>query len=199
MLRTIIFFIAMTTSLIGCAQTSTGVFVNGVEVQADYLQLLEQYYQTKVQRGRYWYDPYCGLWGMEGGPALGVMLPNLQFGGPMKSDASNGKTGIFINGRQINATERVQWEQLVGRITPDRYLLDAYGNVMTESGVYQLNLLQVAAASQQAPAAGYNDQGAYHDGSGNTFYRNWYTDTGSGSSSDGFFYVIGEDFSYSSY
>lgn len=187
------------------AQSQTDVYVNGQQLQAAYLQQLEMYYQTKVQPGRYWYDPYCGLWGMEGGSALGVLMPNLQLGGALQADASGGNTGIFINGREIDATERVQWEQLVGKITPDRYLLDAWGNVVTESGVYQLNLIQVVQQQMQAgyysnqqQFEGYDNQGVHHDGQGNTFYRNWYTDTGSGSSKDGF-YIMGDGWSYSDF
>lgn len=204
MLRTIIFFIAIMTSFLSCAQQPTGVVVNGQEVPKSYLNLLEQYYQTKVQKGRYWYDPYCGLWGLEGGSAQGVMLPNLQLGGELKENASKGTTGIYINGRQINATERLQWEQLVGgKITPTRYLMDAYGNVMTETGIYQLNVVQVANQRAQAYNNGsnYNNNNRnrpYNDGKGNTFYRNWYTDTGSGGSKDGF-YIIGKDWSVSSF
>jgi len=195
MVRSFIFILVFISTLSSYGQTQSGVFINQQELPTNQVQLLENYYQVKIQKGCYWYDPYCGLWGLANGPAMGFMLPNLQLGGALRSNASGGKTGIFINGRQIDATERHQWQQLVGPIRPDRYILDAYGNVMTESGVYQLNLVQLVT---QKAKAGYNNQGVYHDGHGNTFYRNWYTDTGSGSSSDGF-YIIGEDWSYSEF
>ena len=166
----------------------TGVYVNGTEMPTAYKQTMEQYYQMKIQQGRYWYDATCGLWGLEGGPALGIILANLPLGGRLNSNASNGRTGIFINGRQINYTEQSQWQQLVGQITPGRYWLDAYGNVGYEGGYALANLIQLA---QQAQA--YSGRS-----NGSSFYRNFYTGNGSGSSSEGF-YIMGKDWSYSSF
>ena len=161
----------------------SGVYVNQWEIPYTHVQQLEQYYQLDIQPGRYWYDAKCGLWGMEGGPALGIMLSNLNLGGPLRTDASRGRTGIFINGRQINSTERAQWQQLTGPITPGYYWLDAYGNVGYAEGGAITNLLQLA--RQQSSGS-------------NSFYRNFYTGTGSGGNSDGF-YIMGKDWSYSKF
>ncbi len=162
----------------------TSVYVNDVELSINQVQILEQAYRVKVQKGRYWYDPVCGLWGMQSGPALGLMMAGMQLGGPLKANASNGRTGIFINGRQLDRAETLQWKQLLGAVYQGRYWLDAYGNLGLESGGYLLNVVQVA--------------NTYRGGSRNSFYRNNYTDTGSGSSSEGF-YIMGKDWSYSSF
>jgi hypothetical protein len=177
------------------AQAQQTVIVNGQQLPSATVQQLENFYQIKIQSGRYWYDPSCGLWGLEGGPAQGGMMPGLRLGGPLRADASSGQTGIFINGRQINQRERAQWEQLTGPITPGRYWLDAYGNVGMEGGPALVNLLALA---QQTPSRPNPSASQQNTGNSNTFYRNFYTDTGSGSSSDGF-YIIGEDWSYSDF
>ncbi len=161
----------------------TRVYVNDVQLSANQVQLLEQTYRVKVQQGRYWYDPVCGLWGMQDGPALGLMMAGMQLGGSLKANASNGRTGIFINGRQLDRTETMQWKQLLGAVYQGRYWLDAYGNLGLESGGYLLNVVQVANT---------------YSGGRNSFYRNNYTDIGSGSSSEGF-YIMGKDWSYSSF
>lgn len=185
MIRFIVFlaFITLSNILIAQNRTGTGVFVNGIEMQQQVITNLENYYRVKVQKGRYWYDARCGLWGLEGDKALGVMLPNLRFG-RLKANASNGRTGIFINGRQINRAERLQWHQLLGNTIPGRYVLDQYGNLSTEQGMYVCNVVQVARARS--------------GGSNGSFYRNWYTGNGGGGDSSGF-YIMGEDWSYSSF
>jgi hypothetical protein len=37
------------------------VTVNGVELQADSIQMLEQTYRTRLLSGNYWYDSVSGL------------------------------------------------------------------------------------------------------------------------------------------
>lgn len=185
-LITMLFIAGLTTS----TEAQTGVYVNGKEMPLAYQQTMEQYYQMKIQKGRYWYDATCGLWGLEGGPALGIILPNLQLGGSLRADASRGRTGIYINGRQIDYTEQLQWQQLVGPITRGRYWLDAYGNVGLEGGPALVNLIQLA----QQSYSGYAGQG----NNGNSFYRNFYTGNGGGGNSEGF-YIMGRDWSYSSF
>jgi hypothetical protein len=185
------FIFCLAMGAVSTIQAQQAVVVNGQALASQTVQQLEAYYQVKIQPGRYWYDPYCGLWGMEGGPARGGMMAGLALGGQMRANVSRGQTRIFINGRQIPQSERVHWEQLTGPITPGRYWLNAYGNVGLEGGPSLGNLIALAQQVQHN-ASGYNR------GNGNTFYRNFYTGTGSGSSSEGF-YIMGEDWSYSSF
>lgn len=162
-------------------QAQSKVFVNGAELSTEIVQQLEAYYRVKIQQGKYWYDPVCGLWGMDGGAAEGLLLAGLDFGAPLQANASKGKTGIYINGRQINSLERNRWKQLLGQTIPGRYMLDAWGNLSYENGAYIVNVVQVAQASQQS-----------------TFYRSSITDIGMGGDSSGF-YIMGKDWSYSSF
>ncbi|RMG71013.1 MAG: hypothetical protein D6722_07575 [Bacteroidetes bacterium] len=158
------------------------VYINGLRVPEADLHVYEQRYQVQVQPGRYWYDPISGLWGMEGGSAMGQILPQLQLGGPLQAHASGGTSEVFFNGRRLNAQE-IAFLQQFTPVYPGRYWLDPYGNVGLEGGPMLANLVQLAAATGQRSGGG-----------GSSFYRNGYTDIGGGS--DGrTSYVIGKDFS----
>jgi len=159
------------------AQTRN-VVVNHQRLDTGTIHALEQRYGVQVLDGRYWYDPMCGAWGFEGGPGVGLILPGLKLGGPLHANASNGNTGVFVNGRELHAQDVAALQQLVGVVYQGRFWLDAYGNVGYEGGPALLNLAQVARQR----------------GGGNTFYRSSNTDIGAGSSG-GTSYVMGKDWS----
>ncbi|HEY6282127.1 MAG TPA: hypothetical protein VIW72_10135 [Burkholderiales bacterium] len=92
------------------------VVINGTQLTAKDIQTLERSYGVPLQTGRYWYDKMSGLWGYAGQPTAGQILAGLQLGGPLKADASNGNTGVFINGRQLPVVE-VTYASNWGRCT----------------------------------------------------------------------------------
>ena len=115
----------------GAAQT--GVFVNGRQFTVQEVQQHQAAYNQPMQQGRYWYDPISGLYGNWGREPVGYIRPGHSYGNA-PANASNGNTGIFLNGRQINTAEMVQWQALFKQtIQPGRYWLDGVsGNVGVE-------------------------------------------------------------------
>lgn len=134
------------------AATERDVYINRVKLASERVQELERQYQTLIMDGRYWYDAKCGAWGVEGGPTLGFILPNLDLPGPVPTDISGGGTGIFINGREIHVQDQMALQQVFGVTIPGRYWLDAQGNLGIEGGMVIANL---ATAMQAAAGRGY--------------------------------------------
>ncbi len=119
------------------------VVINGVQLSNEQVIALEQMYRVTIQDGAYWYDHFCGAWGVQGGPVMGVIQPGLNIGGPLRHDASNGNTGVFINGRQLHLMDVLGLQQL-GPVLPGRYWVDAQGNVGFEGGPAFANLWVMA-------------------------------------------------------
>jgi len=110
-----------------------GVRINGVAVLADLLRTYEQRYRLRVIPGDYWYDRRSGAWGITGGPALGFAPPGLELGGKLRADASNGDTGIFVNGRELHRVDIALLQQIT-IVIPGRYWLNANGDYGFEGG-----------------------------------------------------------------
>jgi hypothetical protein len=142
------------------AQEDAGVYVNGTLVTVDQIQALQQRMgipsQAPIPPGRYWYDKISGLWGMEGGPTVGQILPNLELGGPLQPDASGGNTAVVINGRAIHPLEVAYLQRLFGYVIPGRYWLNPQGIGGPEGGPAMFNLMAAAAA-----AGGQGGYGGY--------------------------------------
>jgi hypothetical protein len=120
------------------------VTVNGVRLSEDMLQMLERVHRIRIPDGAFWYDRVCGSWGRAGGPCRGTLPAGLEIGGPLKADASDGKTGVFINGRQLGLGELLRLRQIVA-LWGGRHWLDADSNYGREGEPAKGNLRAKAA------------------------------------------------------
>ena len=115
------------------------VYVNSVRLDDSTRQALERRYGVPIKPGRYWYDSVSGVWGLEGGPAEGQIHPGLRLGGKLKRDASKGRTGVIVNGRELHALDVAARRRCV-RVVPGSYWVLANGVGGTEGGPAQFNL-----------------------------------------------------------
>jgi len=113
-----------------------------------------------------------GYWGREVGT---LIVPGLNLG-PLSPNASNGNTGVFINGRELNAIELRFFQQLAGgTIQPGRAWIDGTTwNYGVESNPRRLgNMAAVVAAvlgkapSPREPLDHINEILGHYD------YRSW--------------------------
>lgn len=149
------------------------VIINNTILSDEQIAEIEKTYGVKPQTGKYWYDARSGLYGVVGYPAYGFMLPGHTFGA-LERSASNGQTGVFVNGRELPQTEWAVWSYMIGYwIQPGSYWLDNNGNAGYEGN--PTPVINLYAAAQQNA---YRGQG----GSGDNF---WSTRFSAGNSDSG--------------
>jgi hypothetical protein len=125
------------------------VRINDVVISQATRDAYAQRFRTRISPGNYWYDPVSGAWGLMGGPTLGFTLPEQQVGGPLKATASNGDTGVFINGRQLHRLDVVGLLQMGVPVQRGRWWVLANGNFGQESNpLVWGNLLAYSRAAQ---------------------------------------------------
>jgi hypothetical protein len=159
--------------------TINGAALNPARAQT--LAQLEAASHATLPDGAYWYDRMNGAFGVWGQPGAAVIPAGLDLGPPLPRNASNGRSGVFINNRELQPVEVQFLSQLVGvPWQPGRYFIDAQGNAGLEGGVVLVNLVQVASQRAQASGArrevhsttgyGDNQKWFYSDGKCRTFF-----------------------------
>jgi hypothetical protein len=137
----------------GCRLAAGGnaadaVYVNGVRLDDQELQSVVQVLGKSPQPGRYWYDNATGLAGYLGQGPCACLPAGLNLGGPLAADASNGTTGVLVNGRELTQPEVSYLERLLqGRLARGRYWVMANGDAGREGGPVLVNLQQLASAA----------------------------------------------------
>ncbi|KAJ8747643.1 hypothetical protein K2173_012819 [Erythroxylum novogranatense] len=83
------------------------IYVNREQLSEEELYQLQNCRNPpkKLEPGYYWYDKQSGYWGKEGKKPCQVISSQLDVGGQIQRDASNGDTNILINGREITKPE----------------------------------------------------------------------------------------------
>jgi hypothetical protein len=156
----------LATSTVAGAATGRGVYVNDAPISIEQVQLLEYMYGP-IQSGAYWYDPVSGLWGPQGGPAQGSIAPWLPLGGPLRADASGGRTSVFINGRELHPIDVQRLRQVFGVVPLGRYWMTADGVGGPEGGPPTFNL--GASSGGSSGSGGSGSGGGYDSGPGGTW------------------------------
>lgn len=145
MLVTVIVF-GFSANLTSAQTDESNVVFNKTRLSEAFLSAFEKKYGVRIPDGDYWYDAKAGAWGLEGGPTLGFTRAGLKLGGPLRADASNGNTSVFINGRELHYYDVLSLQQLVGLVLPGRYWVDSNGYFGYEGGWALGNLVQIASA-----------------------------------------------------
>ena len=147
---------------------SRSIIINSVRLPDGTVRGLEQKYRIELRDGDYWYDRASGAWGLKGGPTAGFTLPGLDVGGQLRSDASNGNTGVFVNGRQLHQYDVMALMQITP-VYQGRFWMDGQGNVGVEGGPPLLNLWALARQSsgQGGAATTYTRSGSMFGSDGN--------------------------------
>jgi hypothetical protein len=159
-------------SQLALAAGTRSVIINGQALDNRTIVTLEFAYRVPIANGSYWYDPFSGLWGRAGGPTAGQIQAGLRLGGPLRESASNGNTGVIVNGRRLPWVELQTLQGLVGYVRPGRYWLDAYGNAGFEGGPALVNLAAAGRQSNSNSGGGWNRNtpGGNWGGDGNCSY-----------------------------
>src|SRR5262249_29385417 len=144
------------------ASVARHILVNGVPLQPAIVHTLQNF-GLRPLPGSYWYDARSGAAGILGQGTSGFLPPGLPLGGPLQADASNGTSGVFVNGRQLTAGEEAFLESVVASpIAPGRYFLDASGDAGLEGGPVLVNLVQLArqrGVGRTGPLSSYDRTG----------------------------------------
>lgn len=102
------------------------IIVNGKTLTADQIQHFQLSYGNPPTPGKYWYDTKTGMFGYMGRPFAGTIDPGHSFG-ILAEDSSNGRSGVYINGRQLPKAELEFLSNLLGKLAPGHYWMDANG------------------------------------------------------------------------
>jgi hypothetical protein len=129
------------------------------------LEDLERPYSLRIPNGEYWYDNRSGAAGFWGGPAVAILGPGLELGGPMPANCSGGGTGrftgTFINGRELHPIDVAFLSSIspTGQVLPGRFWVNANGDFGYEGGPLIYNLYRLAQEKRAADGLRQNANG----------------------------------------
>jgi len=147
-------FLVLTLSfaVLGLAQDAhieRKITFNGRTLTSDQmarLEAVERYYGVRIMDRSYFYDNRSGAVGFWHGPVIAALPAGLELGGPMPEDASDGRTGVVVNGRRLHRDDVRALSQIIP-VRPGRYWVDGQGNFGYEGGPMVGNLFLLARQS----------------------------------------------------
>ena len=116
------------------------VVINRVALAPAQVDALSARIGARVQPGRYWYDHRSGAWGVEGGPAQGLLPAGLPVPGRLWLEASGGQTQVVVNGRALHPVDITRLRAAGVPVQRGRFWLDASGIGGVEGGPPSFNL-----------------------------------------------------------
>ena len=136
------------------APYSSNVYINGHELTESEMSEFASTYGSQPQPGNYWYDSTSGAYGYVGQPTYSVMYAGHNYG-YLSANASNGDSGVYINGRHLPYAEAVLVAALFGsQPIPGNYSLDASGNFYSDTLGFLGNLYLLAVQSGSSSGGG---------------------------------------------
>ena len=168
--------------LLGCllaqislGQTGTAVIINTQELTSVQINEIQRIYGVTPIAGKYWYDARSGMYGLQGGPVIGVMYPGHSFG-ILSPQASQGSSGVYINNRQLQTKEATQLANIFGyyQAIPGRYWMNPNGDLGVEGYPYAIGnvYMAIAIAQRNQKRAGAGSGNLWSSGlySGGNYY-----------------------------
>ncbi|ONK76024.1 uncharacterized protein A4U43_C03F23040 [Asparagus officinalis] len=111
------------------------IYVNRQQLTQEEMVLLQscECPPPRLKPGFYWYDKVSGFWGKEGHKPDKIITANLNVGGCLMQNASNGNTGVMINNREITKVElqMLKWAGVQCAGSP-HFWVDADGSYREE-------------------------------------------------------------------
>ena len=135
------------------------VVINQVKLSTQQQQALSQQLGAQLIPGRFWYDHLSGAWGLEGGPAQGLLPPGLPVPGKLWFGASGGQSAVVVNGRALHPVDILRLQQAGVPVRPGRYWVRADGVGGLEGGPPSFNLRAMMAPRR--PTGGANRPGPF--------------------------------------
>lgn len=113
---------ALTHYAHAAGNSDSSITINGKPMTAEQRQEYQQTYGFIPKPGHYWYDSKTGMVGNMGEPMAGTINLGHDFG-VMPKNASNGHSGVIVNGRELTDAELQLYSINLGNIKPGRYQL----------------------------------------------------------------------------
>lgn len=133
------------------------IIVNDVKWTENEIASFTKIYGMAPKPGNYWYDAVSGLYGLAGQPAAGFLYPGHNYG-KLSPNASNGRTNVFINNRQLPQSEWLILSSICGTyVQPGYYWMDAQGNAGVQGNPNPwINLFAAARQNHYSSGGGDN-------------------------------------------